>query len=183
MPEVTVQNTLSPIEKITSKAPRDYYTFITIKTAPLDEGEIIGEKFVLEQFHTICDNLWAADSKMVIYAYPGKIQHSSYVIPYKKKHTCVTQSKRYKKIASLSELKRYTDRVLVYNGKCMYINLFVSHSIPTGELMNKDVKYQVVSDQMQLIVKDFQAPQSITVVWLVGMNPVTTNCKELVNIL
>ena len=109
MPEVTVQNTLSPIEKITSKAPRDYYTFITIKTAPLDKGGVIGENSILQQFHTIYDNLLAANPTMVIYTYPGKIQHSSYVIPYKKKHTCVPQSKRYKKIASLPELKQYTD--------------------------------------------------------------------------
>ena len=51
------------------------------------------------------------------------------------------------------------------------------------ELMNKDVKYQVVNDQIQFIVKDVQAPQSVTVVRLVGMDPGTTNCKELVEIL
>ena len=51
------------------------------------------------------------------------------------------------------------------------------------ELMNKDVEYQVVNDQMQLIVKDVQASQSITAVWLVGIDPVTTNCKELAEIL
>ena len=45
-PEVTAQNILSPMEEITSKAPRDFNTFITIKTAPLDEGGVIGEKFV-----------------------------------------------------------------------------------------------------------------------------------------
>ena len=109
LPEVTVQNILSPIEEIISKAPQDYDTFITIKTTPLDEGGSIGEKFVLDQFHTICDNLWAADPTIVIYTYPGKIQHSSYVIPYKKKHTRVPQSKIYRKIASLPELKRYID--------------------------------------------------------------------------
>ena len=183
LPEVTVQNILSPIEEITSKAPRAYNTFITIKTASLDEGGIIGEKFILEQVYTIFDNLWAADSTMVIYTYPGKIQHSSYVIPNKKKHTRVPQLKIHKKIASLPENKRYKDGVLVYNQKCTYINLFIGHSIPMDELMNTDVEYQVVNDQMQLIVKDVQAPESITIVWLVGMDPVTTNCKELAKIL
>ena len=117
-PEVTVQNNISPIEEITSKAPRDCDTFITIKTTPLDEGGIIGKKFVLDQFHTIYDNMWAANPTMIIYTYPGKMQHSSYVIPYEKKDTRVPQSKRYKKIASLPELKRYTDQVIVYNSKC-----------------------------------------------------------------
>ena len=76
-PEVTIQNSLSPTEEITSKAPREFDTFVTIKTAPLDEGETIGEKFVLEQFRVVCENLWAADPNMVIYPFPGKIQHSS----------------------------------------------------------------------------------------------------------
>ena len=47
LPEITAQHTLSPAEEITSKAPQDYNTFVTIKTAPLDEGGAIGEKFVL----------------------------------------------------------------------------------------------------------------------------------------
>ena len=51
-----------------------------------------------------------------------------------------------------------------------------------NKLMNKDVEYQVVNDQMQFIVKDVQAPESITGAWLVGMDPVTTNCKELAEI-
>ena len=75
-PEVTIKNTLLPIEEIRSKAPLDHETFITIKTAPLNEGGIIGERLLLEQFHTICDNMWAADPTMVIYTIPIKIQHS-----------------------------------------------------------------------------------------------------------
>ena len=51
------------------------------------------------------------------------------------------------------------------------------------ELMNKNVEYQVVNDQIQLIVKDVQAPQSKTVAWPIGMDPATTNCKELAKIL
>ena len=49
--------------------------------------------------------------------------------------------------------------------------------------MNKDIEYQVVNDQMQLIVKDVQAPEATNEVWLVSMDPVTTNCKELAEIL
>ena len=59
----------------------------------------------------------------------------------------------------------------------MNINLFLGHSIPMDQLMNKDVEYQVVNDQIQLTVQDIQAPQATTAVWLVGMDPVTTNCK------
>ena len=59
---------------------------MSTKTASLDEEGTIGEKLVLDQFHIICDNLWAADPTMVIYKYLGKIQHSSHVISYKNKH-------------------------------------------------------------------------------------------------
>ena len=86
LPEVTVKNTLTTTEKITSKAPRPYNTFVTVKTAPLDEGEIIGDRFILEQVHMILNYLWAVDLSMVVYTYPGKIQHSSYILQYKKKY-------------------------------------------------------------------------------------------------
>ena len=86
-------------------------------------------------------------------------------------------------MASFPELKRYTDQVLVYNQKCTYINLFIGHSISMDKLMNRDVKYQVVNEQMQHIVKNVQAPEYITAVWLVGVDPVTTSCKELAEIL
>ena len=81
LPEITAQHTLLPTEKITSKAPRDYNTFVTIKTAPLDEGGVIGEKFVLDQVHGILENLWTVDPTLVLYPFPGKIQHSKYVMP------------------------------------------------------------------------------------------------------
>ena len=83
---------------------------------------------------------------MVIYTYSGKIEQSSYVISYKKKHTCVHQSKRYRKMASVPELKQYTDQVLVYNQKYTCINWFIDHSIPTANLINSNVEYQVVND-------------------------------------
>ena len=120
---------------------------------------------------------------MVVYKYLGKIQHSLHVLPYRKKQTRVPQSKKHRKMASVLELKRYTDRVLVYSQKCTYINLFMDHSIPITDLVNNDVEYQLINDQMQLIVKDVQAPESITAVWLVGMDPVTTDCKDLAEIL
>ena len=84
MPEVTVKNRLSPIEKITSKAPQDFNTFVLSKNALLDEGGDIGEKFVLEKSHGIYDNLWISDHTIMIYTYPGKIQHSSYIIQCEK---------------------------------------------------------------------------------------------------
>ena len=60
---------------------------------------------------------------------------------------------------------------------------FLGHSISMDQLMNKDVGYQVVNDQMQLIVKEVQPPEATTAVWLVGMDPVTKNYKELADIL
>ena len=70
-------------------------------------------------------------------------------------------------MASMPKLKRYTDLVLVCSQKCTYINLFIGHSIPFTGLVNNDAEYQLINDQMQLIVKDVQAPESITAVWLV----------------
>ena len=45
--------------------------------------------------------------------------------------------------------------------------------------MNEDVEYQLTTDQMQVMVKDVQAPESTTVALLVGMDSVTTNCSDL----
>ena len=39
------------------------------------------------------------------------------------------------------------------------------------------------NNQMQLIVKDIQVPESITTVWFVGMDPLTTDCNDLAEIL
>ena len=96
-PEITAQPTLSPTEEITSKSPRDYNIFVTIKTAPLDEGGVIGEKFVLDQVYGILENLWTVDPTLVLYPFPGKIRHSKYVMSYEKKHTRDPQTKRYRK--------------------------------------------------------------------------------------
>ena len=139
----------------------------------------VGEKFVLDQVHGILENLWTVDPTLEMYPFPGKIQHSKHVMPYERKHTRVPQTKRYRKIASLPELKRYTDRVLVYSTKCSFINFFLGHNMPMDHLMNSDVEYQVVNDQMRIIVKDVQALVVTTAAWLVGMDPVTTNCSDL----
>ena len=81
-PEVTAQPILLLTEQITSKAPRDYNTFVTIKTAPLDEGGAAGEKFVVDQIHRVLEILWSVDSTLVMYPFPGKTQHSKYTMPY-----------------------------------------------------------------------------------------------------
>ena len=86
-------------------------------------------------------------------------------------------------MASVPGLKRYTDRVLVRSQICSYINFFIGHSIPITDLAYSDVKYQLEYDQMQLIVKEVQAPESITTIWLVGMDPVTTDCQVLADTL
>ena len=39
------------------------------------------------------------------------------------------------------------------------------------------------NNQMQLIVKDIQSPEAITAIWLVGMDPMTTDCQKLSNTL
>ena len=79
---------------------------------------------MLDQVHGIPENLWSVDSTLVLYPFHGKMQHSKYVMPYEKKHTRVPQTKRYRKIASLLKLKRYTDQVIVYSTECSYINFF-----------------------------------------------------------
>ena len=98
-----------PIKAITSKALQDFNTFITVKTATLDEGWATGDKYVIEQFHNICENLWTADPTMVLYTYTGKIQHSLYVILYERRHTRFLRLRKFRQIASLPELKWYTD--------------------------------------------------------------------------
>ena len=96
-PDVTIKNPLSSIDVITSKAPRDFNTFITVKHATLDEGGDTDEKFVTKQFHGICENLWTADPTMVLYSYPGKLQHSSHIMPYERRHTRFPQLKKFRK--------------------------------------------------------------------------------------
>ena len=160
-PDVTVKDTLTLTEEITSKVPCPHHSFITVKMPSLEEGGNIVEKFILEHIHMAFEYLWEVDPSMVVYKYPGKIQHSVYVLLYKKKHTRVPQSKKHRKMASTPELKRYTDRVLVHSQMCLYINFFISHSIPITDLVNCDVKYQFENDQMQLIDNEIQAPESI----------------------
>ena len=86
-------------------------------------------------------------------------------------------------MASTPEFKRYKDWVIVCSQMCLYINFFIGHSIPITDLANCDVKYKFENDQMQLIVKDVQAPDAITTIWLVGMDPITTDCQDLADTL
>ena len=181
--EVTVENIFTPMEELTSKAPRLYKTFITIRTPALEEGGNISEKFILDNIHAACEYLWEVDPTMVLYSYPGKIQHSAHVLPYKKKHTCEPQSRKYRKIASTAELRRYTDRVIMRGQKSSWINFFIGHSAPITDLTSSDVTYRFDNDQMQLIVKDIQSPEAINAIWLVGMDPMTTDCQELTDTL
>ena len=106
-----------------------------------------------------------------------------HVIPYKKKHTRVPQLRRYRKISSTAELRRYTDQVFVRAQKSSWINFFIGHSASITKLASCDVKYKFENDQMQLIVKDVQSQEPITAIWLVGMDPKTTDCQKLNNIL
>ena len=96
--EVTVKNNLTSTEELTSKAPCQYETFITIRTPALEEGGNIGKKFVPDTIHAEYEYLWEVYPTIVLYPYPGKIQHSVHVLPYKKKHTRVPQSKRHRKL-------------------------------------------------------------------------------------
>ena len=88
-------------------------------------------------------------------------------------------------MASTPELKPYTDQVIVRSQMCLYINFLLGtvSQLLTTNLANCDVKYQIENDQMQLIVKEVQALESITVIWLVGMDPVTTDYKDLADTL
>ena len=65
----------------------------------------------MDTIHAACEHLWEVDPTMVFYPYPGKIQHSAYVIPYEKKHTRVPQLKKYRKMSFTAELRRYSDQV------------------------------------------------------------------------
>ena len=71
--DVTVKNTLTPTEEITSKAPRPHNSFIMVKTPSLEEGGNICEKFILEHIHTAFEYLWEVDPSMVVYRFTGKI--------------------------------------------------------------------------------------------------------------
>ena len=84
--DVTVKKNFTPTEHLTSKAPCTYETFITIKTPPLEEGGTIGDRLLIDTIHAACEHLWEVDPTMVLYPYPGKIQHSAYVLPYEKKN-------------------------------------------------------------------------------------------------
>ena len=65
----------------------------------------------------------------------------------------------------------------------LYINFFIGYNIPITDLANCDVKYKFENDQMQLIVKDVQAPEAITAIWLVRMDLMTTDCQDLADTL
>ena len=86
-------------------------------------------------------------------------------------------------MASTAELIRYTDRIIVCSQMSSYINFFIGHSIPITDLGSCDVKCKFENDQMQLTVKDVQSPEAITAIWLVGMDPMTTDCQKLTNTL
>ena len=63
----------------------------------------------MEQFHGVCENLWTANSTIVLYTYQSKLQHNLYVIPYERRHIRFPQLRKFREIASLPELRRYTD--------------------------------------------------------------------------
>ena len=95
------------------------------------------------------------------------------------RHTRPPLLRKYRQTVSLQELKRYTDRVLVYTTKSSYISLFLGHSKPMDEVYNADIDYHVTNNQMRVIIKDIQAPAFTTVAWLVGIDPKATNCADL----
>ena len=181
--EVTVKNNLTSTEELTSKAPCQYETFITIRTPALEEGGNIGKKFVPDTIHAEYEYLWEVYPTIVLYPYPGKIQHSVHVLPYKKKHTRVPQLRKYRKMASTAELRRYTDRVFVRGQKSSWFNFFIGYSVLITDLASCDVTYRFDNDQMQLIVKDVQSPEAITAIWIVGIDPKTTDFQELTDTL
>ena len=79
---VTMKDTYTPMEEITSKAPRLHHSSITVKMPALEKEGNIGEKIILEHIHTVFKYLLEIDPNMAIYKYPGKIQHSAYVSPH-----------------------------------------------------------------------------------------------------
>ena len=61
------------------------------------------------------------------------------------------------------------------------MNMLVGHDEPLKNFVSTDVAYMVVSEGMMVQVMDVQAPTSATIGYLLGLDPVTTDCKELTN--
>ena len=59
-----------------SKAPRNYNTFLSIRTGKITEGYGAGESQTVHYFHIFFDLLLAVDNPTVFYAFPGQEAHS-----------------------------------------------------------------------------------------------------------
>ena len=69
-----------------AKAPRVYNSFFSFRTCVINEGYAAGETLVVQQFHIFFDHIFAVDSSIVFYAYPGRVPHSRLVVLYSADH-------------------------------------------------------------------------------------------------
>ena len=61
--------------------------------------------------------------------------------------------------------------------------MLVCHNEPVKKLVSTDVVYDSIDAVMIMIIQvmDVQAPALATIVYLLGLDPVTTDCTELTN--
>ena len=84
-----------------SKAPRNYNTFLSIRTGKITEGYGAGESQIVHYFHIFFDLLLAIDNTTVFYAYPGQEAHSRHVVPYSKDHVLPRKIGKHKKLMKI----------------------------------------------------------------------------------
>lgn len=76
-----------------TKASRPFLIYISFCTCTIDEGYILVEEQVIQQFHAFMEIFWESDSSIVCFIFPGQVSHSSHVLPYKHKHVHGKQKK------------------------------------------------------------------------------------------
>ena len=61
------------------------------------------------------------------------------------------------------------------------MNMLVGHNEPVKKIVSIDVVYDCINMGMKIQVMDVQVPTSATINYLLGLDPVTTDCTELTN--
>ena len=84
-------------------------------------------------------------------------------------------------MGSKEELKHCVDKCNINKGESTYSNIFIGHDVPIDTLVSKDVSFLVKSKQMTVKVMELQAPTAATIGYLLALDPVTTDCKEVTN--
>ena len=165
-----------------SKAPRNYNTYLSWRTGKITEGYGAGESQIVHYFHAFFDLLLKIDNTTVFYAFPGREAHSRHVVPYSKDHVLprkIGKLKRLMKIETKAELLRYVSRCNVNPGSSTWMNIWIGHDLPIEDIFTADFEHHVITGQMVAIIMDVQAPTSTTIGYLLMLDPQTTDCEEL----